>query len=629
MLVEEYSLDGIVQLPQGILRYATGVTCAILLFSGGNKAGTSNVWFYDFSWDDDAREDQLRISESKTKPGWRIKNPSRFSGIAEELSSDVIARWNNRNGSELKRGRLDRSFCVPKAEIATHGYDLMIDRYRASGDGTTRSAKGTWRLGDIAEVFSGSVAAAQLSQEDSPDGPIEKRVLHPSLLSSLLPDIEILPVNTGTREPKLRLTKGDIVGRDLAANRNWSVLPSGYEGVQAGQGILVVRLRDKSISAEYVAAYLSSSQAEREFPKYGVIPRIRRAGLLDIMIPACDGDAGSIRAAISRLSEGALEAVRIQEALQESKAKIFEAGTPAKRRATLEKAADFSSLIAQNLRRQSEPYKVFQETYPYSTARAVRKFVHSISPAEKHEAALQCAESLVLSLGIFSLAQAANSGRQQIPDVDRWMMSVSQGGVSLGEWVGVIRAVGADARENGEAAGGLAEATAPVKGGKGLLADLGELVNRRNKIRHGAGPRTRAEIDKSLEGLEHLIFSSLSSSTFLARNRWVYVDRLRWMPSMGKYQVLGLALMGDHPDFEPFEFQSDLPLADDSLYILTRQNEIIPIFPFCVLSDCPACLAPELYYPDRLTRKTALLKSLDRGHELENEAIFEALSTSS
>jgi hypothetical protein len=423
--------------------------------------------------------------------------------------------------------------------------------------------------------------------------------------------------------------KGDIVGRDLATNRHWTVLPAGYDSVQAGQGILIIRLRDKSISAEYIAAYLSSSQAERIFPRYGVIPRIRRAGLPDIIIPACEGDASAIRAAISRLNEGAVEAERIQKALQESKVKIFEVETAAKRRVALEQAADFSSLIAQNLRKQSEPYKVFQETYPYATARAVRKFMHAISPAERHEAALQCAESLVLSLGIFSLALAANSGRQRIPDVDKWMESVRQGGVSLGDWVGVIRAVGTDARENGEAANGLAEATASAKGGKGLLADLGELINRRNKIRHGAGPRTRAEIDKSLKGLEHLIFSSLSSSTFLARNRWVYVDRLHWVPSVGSYRVLGLALMGDHPDFEPFEFESGLPLADDSLYILTRQGEIIPLFPFCMLSDCPTCLAPELYYPDRLARSNALLKSLDRGHELESKAIFKALTKDS
>jgi type I restriction enzyme M protein len=45
-----------------------------------------------------------------------------------------------------------------------------------------------------------------------------------------------------------------------------------------------------------------------------------------------------------------------------------------------------------------------------------------------------------------------------------------------------------------------------------------------------------------------------------------------------------------------------------------------------VLADCPSCLAPELYYPDRIKGRTALLKSLDRGHELESKAVFAALN---
>jgi hypothetical protein len=59
--------------------------------------------------------------------------------------------------------------------------------------------------------------------------------------------------------------------------------------------------------------------------------------------------------------------------------------------------------------------------------------------------------------------------------------------------------------------------------------------------------------------------------------------------------------------------------------MLTQQGETIPLSPFCLLSDCPACLAPELYYPDRLTNSTAMLKSLDRGHELDSDSVFNSL----
>ncbi|MGW6521727.1 hypothetical protein [Streptomyces sp. NPDC054962] len=44
-----------------------------------------------------------------------------------------------------------------------------------------------------------------------------------------------------------------------------------------------------------------------------------------------------------------------------------------------------------------------------------------------------------------------------------------------------------------------------------------------------------------------------------------------------------------------------------------------------LLNGCPTCLVRELHYPDRLIGSTALLKILDRGHELESDSVFEAL----
>jgi len=43
---------------------------------------------------------------------------------------DVLARWSQREGEELKRPRTTQSFCVPKAEIAANGYDLSLNRYK-------------------------------------------------------------------------------------------------------------------------------------------------------------------------------------------------------------------------------------------------------------------------------------------------------------------------------------------------------------------------------------------------------------------------------------------------------------------------------------------------------------------
>ena len=43
---------------------------------------------------------------------------------------DVLARWDERTGSERKRPRSEQSFCVPVSEIAADSYDLSLNRYK-------------------------------------------------------------------------------------------------------------------------------------------------------------------------------------------------------------------------------------------------------------------------------------------------------------------------------------------------------------------------------------------------------------------------------------------------------------------------------------------------------------------
>lgn len=602
-LVEEHSLDGVVSLPRGVFPPHSGVSASLLFFTKTNCGGTDFVWFYDMTAEEWGRD-----------------------GAHSSTLADVVSRWNKRDTAERKRTTADQSFCVPVADIVANGYELTPRRYRHEHEMKKLARDGVWRLGDIAQVIAGKVRPSPADNNvDVAGAGKEQRVLRPSLLDASLPGIEDLPVTARAADSSSTLREGDVVGRDLAAARHWTVLPRHYEGVQAGQGLLVVRPVQGEVPAEYLAAYLSSPQAERSFPRYNIIPRIRPKELADLLVPACDGTFTEIRAAMTRLTEGVDEAARIHDNLRRSKIAIFERIGSGERRARLEQAGELSSLVAENLRRQGEPYRLFQDSYPYPIARAVRRFKHSSSPAEKHEAALLCVEALILSLGIVSLSLSAQRGWGDLAEVQAWVTGMQQGGVSLGHWVGVIRATGTFARGSGDEAAGLAKATAPKKGGKGLMADLGSLVEMRNKIRHGAGPRTRAEVERSLENLEKPTFRALAASSFLARMSLVHTSKLRWLPNIGKYEVTGLELMGDHPDFEPAVFETDRPLADDRLYMVTRQGEVLPLWPFCVLDDCPTCLTPEVYYPDRLKGTTALLKSLDRGHELEREEVFEDL----
>lgn len=110
-LVEDQKLDGIVKLPSGVFRPYAGVSTAILLFTKTNSGGTDHVWFFDVTADGYSLDDK--------------RNPVEANDLPETLT-----RWRNRTGSELKRGRKEHSFCVPKDEIVAQSYDLSLNRYK-------------------------------------------------------------------------------------------------------------------------------------------------------------------------------------------------------------------------------------------------------------------------------------------------------------------------------------------------------------------------------------------------------------------------------------------------------------------------------------------------------------------
>lgn len=111
ILVEQQKLDAVISMPSGVFKPYAGVTTAILLFTKTNSGGTDDVWFYGMQADgfslDDKRTAQPDISDLP----------------------DILARWRNRK-AEKKRKRTDRSFLVPKSEIAGNDYDLSINRYK-------------------------------------------------------------------------------------------------------------------------------------------------------------------------------------------------------------------------------------------------------------------------------------------------------------------------------------------------------------------------------------------------------------------------------------------------------------------------------------------------------------------
>ena len=130
ILVEEQKLDGIVSLPTGVFKPYSGVSTAILLFTKTNSGGTGLVWFYDLRADGYSLDDKRTPLLDESKLGALAGESLTEDEHGKNNLPDALARWNERDQSELERSPTEQSFCVPKIDIAASNYDLSINRYK-------------------------------------------------------------------------------------------------------------------------------------------------------------------------------------------------------------------------------------------------------------------------------------------------------------------------------------------------------------------------------------------------------------------------------------------------------------------------------------------------------------------
>lgn len=145
-LVDNQKLDAVIKLPSGTFKPYSGVSTAILCFTKTDTPSkTKNVWFYDIRAEgyslDDKRNPLLDAHLLGPSPTVRPRDPEvtndapEAATLADEQLAknnlpDVVARWAERNGTELERARTEQSFCVPVDEIREADYDLSMNRYK-------------------------------------------------------------------------------------------------------------------------------------------------------------------------------------------------------------------------------------------------------------------------------------------------------------------------------------------------------------------------------------------------------------------------------------------------------------------------------------------------------------------
>ncbi len=131
LLVEEQKLDAVISLPSGVFKPYAGVSTAILVFTKTNSGGTDQVWFYEVDADGWSLDDKRTPLLSEDKLGAIPRQALGTEEHAKNNLPDLRARWQEREATEFERPRTAQSFFVPKADIATNGFDLSLNRYKA------------------------------------------------------------------------------------------------------------------------------------------------------------------------------------------------------------------------------------------------------------------------------------------------------------------------------------------------------------------------------------------------------------------------------------------------------------------------------------------------------------------
>ena len=109
-LVENHHLRAVISMPSGVFKPYAGVSTAVLVFTKTGAGGTDRVWFYDMQADGFSLDDKR-------------------SPVEENDIPDIIRRFHNLE-QEADRKRTEKSFLVPKQEIADNDYDLSINKYK-------------------------------------------------------------------------------------------------------------------------------------------------------------------------------------------------------------------------------------------------------------------------------------------------------------------------------------------------------------------------------------------------------------------------------------------------------------------------------------------------------------------
>jgi hypothetical protein len=467
-------------------------------------------------------------------------------------------------------------------------------------------------LGELCELLPGRNRVAKGTDKDP-----TFRVIRAVDIGTRLTDWTELPDSTPRKVSSAVVLPGDVVGSISPPHGRWALVPEDYGPALASDHTVVLRKRG-DISMWYLLGYLRSDRGRRWIVSTfrGTIPRIARDQLERIPVPWCPINSRYV----DRLLQAYSDELRRLEAevgqLQDRLNQIYDGDTPVEIAADLDALQGVTASI-RSVTGLNSALRIAKSSFPYPISRTLRAMDQTVSPRARYQETVH--EGLETITNVLTALCAAVARSRSITGraTKTWADSVGRSGATIGVQRTMVLAVAAallDSVDDAPDVGGLGQALGDASSPAATLT--GNLLAERNRI-HGDYPRSDYQFQQRLVECEGIMRALLDSLSFLARWELRYAESVEPVQGEGgepNYSGTFRVLQGDNPDWNVAWQVSDMPLYRGHIYALVDGQELLDLYPFLLVRDCPQCGSVEVYYPDSYGAVDASLKSIDRGH---------------
>jgi hypothetical protein len=397
------------------------------------------------------------------------------------------------------------------------------------------------------------------------------------------------------------------------------------DGVAISDSVVILRARNDLAEPPLLLQFLRSAIGQDllvSCAQTATVPTLRQAALRSLRVPILSPGVADDLHALERVEQD----LRVKaDKLASMRMSLFSASSSDELSARLKEMRQSSFAIDSSITQAESPEFQVRNFYPFPLAYPYRTLATPTVVQELYKEQLRIAENILAFLASLSLALVEVDDQANLADSlkESW-----QGGISPGHWRDVSQKIsGLFKSENRRLPVSLRLLWSAKRRTK-FATFIEELIKAKNDFKHDRGPKIDEDYAEASMTVMQVLGDVMEELSFLSEYPIRYVTDLNGVRGSRRVKVQTLRFMGDHPALPQEIVEYHEMVTKHDLYVQIEEGQWKSLFPFLTVHNCPRCKYRETYFIDRWNRSTgtAVLKSFERGHTLEDTEIAESLA---